>query len=392
MNARGQLNLKRLCSATGTELNEAFWEAMALVPSMLRGPLFSLDRPKMPSGLHQDAQMSYEQLCIFAWMLQIEAKIKEGVRHYPDTVILRNRKYSAYVNVAQRTVSTTPPAHVVCHPKGGIIANPDYVEPSLAIIALLLSTIQPFKPPFPARPSFVQFPTLRPASDFYAHQFSFLSFLDKFSPQERQRQGVKIPDPPRMSLLPPVSNSEEIMGSVNVSRYLFSTNATLVICADFEDWRSKISMLSNLNLVTLARKRDLGSHTYRDIVGADVVLVSHKLITNSRYLGIGNVPPLVYGSRIPRNCYVKRYLLEILREKDPLSTIAPVLDHFKWHRIVVPYSIQATCGLGSLHSDYLWLLAPNFQSNRLSASAHSLLGFDKSMEYLLHSDFVYKSL
>jgi SNF2 family DNA or RNA helicase len=124
---------------------------------------------------------------------------------------------------------------------------------------------------------------------------------------------------------------------------LFVTPATLIMCPSHlcKQWNTEIAARTqpSLKTIVITDAEDHANYSYKDIMTADVVIVSYHLLLRPDYFRLGYFAGSAPTSTeiAPRSRELKNYYVEMRKRinQNILQQTSPILDLFRWHRIVL---------------------------------------------------------
>jgi SNF2 family DNA or RNA helicase len=120
---------------------------------------------------------------------------------------------------------------------------------------------------------------------------------------------------------------------------LFNTRATLVVCPNHlaQQWADEIKKYTDLNVILYTTLENIKSLTYGDVVSAGFVIATSTLFKNKSFfgLGCGNKKVTVSIPGVEKRAGHLIQHLEKVKSGGKLSESAPVLDNFRWERVIV---------------------------------------------------------
>lgn len=154
----------------------------------------------------------------------------------------------------------------------------------------------------------------------------------------------------------------------------FVTKATLILAPNHlvKQWTDEIrkNIKPSLDVLVLTTIVQCQKVTYRDVMKADVVIVSFQLLKNKIYLQLGCIDNHGPLDIVGRQCEVKTSAQELKRRVNPFMQTCPILEHFFWHRLIVDEGHEVLCddyaqkrtnfyihAINNLQSSYRWYVS-----------------------------------
>ncbi len=124
-----------------------------------------------------------------------------------------------------------------------------------------------------------------------------------------------------------------------LSKPLYECEATLVVVPNrlVKQWKEELetkASVEKLNVVTVLDKRQHEKLNYRDVMHADIVIVSSSFLQGDYYTSLSGFSKTCIPQT--RATLISNMFYELQRQDlDPLEHHAPMLEHFEWKRLVL---------------------------------------------------------
>lgn len=136
---------------------------------------------------------------------------------------------------------------------------------------------------------------------------------------------------------------------------LIDSKATLIMCPEHisKQWHDEITGATNLKVLLVSDVEALLPCTYEDFQSHyDVIVCSYEIFKSLKYACLPRDRVNKYVTKKERNTNVKQALEKLRKTKNFTNVMAPIIEHFFFHRVVFDEGHQSTTQL-LLCSEYV---------------------------------------